>query len=76
MEEFGGYSAFKLPGQYIFVVPDEDLVAVFVGNHYGDLKLPRELMRTFILPAIRSEAALPPDPKAAAELAALVQALR
>lgn len=64
VEETGGYSAASAPGEYLFVVPEADLVAVFTGNLYCDRRLARELMKIFVLPAIRAEGPLPENPSA------------
>jgi CubicO group peptidase (beta-lactamase class C family) len=63
-----GYSAMGYAGQYVFVVPEQDLVAVFTANMAQDFQVPREMMKAFVLPAIRSEGPLPPDPGALARL--------
>jgi CubicO group peptidase (beta-lactamase class C family) len=74
-DELGGYAAVGFPGQYIFVVPEKDLVVVFTSHSFYDFQLPRQLMRRFVLPAIRSDAALPRDPRGEKRLAAAIKAL-
>jgi len=51
--QISGFSAQGLGGQFIFIVPDLDLVAVFTGNHpQTDMFLPFTLMSDFVLPAV------------------------
>lgn len=71
----GAYSAASAPGEYLFVVPDQDVVAVFTGNLYCDRRLARELMKVFVLPSVRTEGALPPNPAGVAALAARAREL-
>ncbi len=74
----GFYAASGYGGQYIFVIPEKNLVVVFTGElsqpRYDDL-LPKALAETFILPAVQSEDPLPANPEAASRLAELVQAV-
>lgn len=66
MNSFGGYSAQGLGGQYLFVVPEKDLVVVFTcGLSTYDMAstAPERLMSSFILPAIRSNKPIPNNPK-------------
>ncbi len=48
-------------GQALFVVPELDLVAVFTGGNYNSAKAqqPFEMMRRYVLPAVRGSAAGP-----------------
>jgi CubicO group peptidase (beta-lactamase class C family) len=75
VDEGGAYSAASAPGEYLLVVPEADLVAVFTGNLYCDRRLARELMKTYVLPAIRGEGPLPENPAAQAALAARAREL-
>jgi len=60
MNDFGGYSARGYNGQYIFVVPEHDLVVVVTGELGNlDFFLPERLMREHIIPSIKSEKPLP-----------------
>ncbi len=63
---FGGYAAFGQGGDYIFVVPELNLVVVFTGGIYNvnDIFYPADLMEQFIIPAVKAEAPLPSDPTA------------
>jgi CubicO group peptidase (beta-lactamase class C family) len=61
MDNYGGYSAHGFGGQYIFVVPNLNLVAVFTGALPDPVfPTPRKLMEEFVLPAVQSNAPLPP----------------
>jgi CubicO group peptidase (beta-lactamase class C family) len=51
-EAWGGFSAHGAGGQYIFVVPHLDLVAVFTGDLPArDFPVPWDLFRRYVLPA-------------------------
>ena len=70
IDAYGGYSAHGFGGQYIFVVPKLNLVAVFTsGLTDPDFPTPRRLMEEYILPAAKSTQALSPS-QAATELQA------
>jgi hypothetical protein len=73
----GVYHARGFGGQRIFVLPDQQMVVVFVSGFSGeDMEyVPDSLLSTYIIPAARSEGALPLDPKQASLLAAQLQAL-
>ncbi len=50
--EWDGYSAHGAGGQFLFVVPRLDLVAVFTsGLPAKDFPIPWDLMRRYVLPA-------------------------
>lgn len=59
MNPFGGYSARGFGGQFLYVVPESDLVVVILGSMYSTFFEPDRLMSKFILPAIKSDEALP-----------------
>lgn len=53
MNGFGGYSARGYGAQYIFVIPDENLVAVFTSDLYDNgFFIPYDLMEHYVLPAL------------------------
>jgi hypothetical protein len=55
MNNFGGYSARGFGGQYIFVLPEYDIVAVFTGSLQGNaFFLPEDLVGNFIIPSVKS----------------------
>jgi len=50
--QWGGFSAHGAGGQFVFVVPRLDLVAVFTSAlSFDDFPLPWDLMREYVLPA-------------------------
>ena len=58
------YMAVGYEGQRIFIVPEKKLVAVFTGRLQGkDNFIPDKLLRSYILPAVSSRAALPQNKK-------------
>ena len=67
---FGGYSALGYGGNYIFVIPASQLVVVFTGGLlYGEnIFFPGELMEKYVLPSIKTESALKPNPVGMASL--------
>lgn len=70
----GGYSAIGFGEQEIIVLPEQDLVIVITGTtpETGSIT-PEDLTRRFIVPAVKSATALPPNPAAGDRLAALAQ---
>jgi CubicO group peptidase (beta-lactamase class C family) len=73
IDAYGGYSAHGFGGQYIFVVPKLNLVAVFTSSLTDpDFPTPRRLMEEYILPAAKSTRALPPS-QSATELQAYIK---
>jgi hypothetical protein len=61
-------------GQYIFVVPAKDLVAVFTADLAGlSFYVPHNLLLKHVLPAASSDGALPADPSQQQALAAAVE---
>jgi CubicO group peptidase (beta-lactamase class C family) len=56
-------------GQAIFVIPGLDLVVVFTGGlGNGTAFVPEALLEGFVVPAVKSNEALPPNPDAFAKL--------
>lgn len=54
INHFGGYSAHGTGGQYIFIIPEKDLVAVFTSDlNWAEFPTPYELMEKHVLPAVR-----------------------
>jgi CubicO group peptidase (beta-lactamase class C family) len=52
-EEWNGFSAHGAAGQFVFVVPRLDLVAVFTsGLSPEDFPIPWDLMRQYVLPSV------------------------
>lgn len=69
-------SAGGLGGQYLFVIPDLDMVVVFTASLIERdpdiIDLPFFHLRDYILPAVLSEEPLPTDPEADRKLARLL----
>ena len=73
MNDFGGYRADGAFAQYIFILPAYNAVAVF-NSALSDSELPARLMRTHVLPAMRSAKPLTPNPRGVALLKAYTKA--
>lgn len=73
LTEYGGYYAMGSNGQYIFVIPEKDLVVAFTSSLAINAQLPEALMREFVLPAIKSDNPLNSNPKAVDEVNAAVK---
>jgi len=72
----GVYMALGYAGQFIFVVPERDLVAVFTSDlSERDFYVPQTLLNDFIIPAAKSSAPLPPNPEGLASLQSRIQDL-
>ncbi|MCP4691895.1 MAG: serine hydrolase, partial [Desulfobacterales bacterium] len=64
IDSSGFFTAVGHKGQFIFVAPDKNLVAVFTSHLEGrDFYIPKELLLSHILPAAVSEAPLAPAPE-------------
>ena len=69
----GVYMAIGYAGQYIMVVPDKNMVVVFVSDLPDEhFFVPQRMLEEFILPAARSAMPLPGDPEGLSVLDALV----
>jgi CubicO group peptidase (beta-lactamase class C family) len=73
----GAYHARGYGGQYIFVLPKQEMVVVFTSGLGGsDMEtVPEKLLESFLLPAVKSSQALPENPQAAAKLQSQIQAI-
>ena len=73
---YGATMALGYQGQYIIVMPELDLVVVFVSELPDQqFYLPENLLRTYIIPAVQSTESLPENPEGTSELQAQIQAL-
>ncbi len=54
MNDFGGYSAHGAGGQYIFMVPEANIVAVFTGGYEGkSFPAQHELMKEYVIAGVK-----------------------
>jgi CubicO group peptidase (beta-lactamase class C family) len=73
----GYYLALGYAGQFIFVVPDEDMVVVFTSDlEERDFYTPQNLLDEYIIPAAISSGPLPANPEGAAKLQAAIDDLK
>ena len=64
IDSFGGFSAHGFGGQYIYVLPELDMVVVFTGGLAdSDFAVPHQLLATYLLPAVQSEQPLAANPQ-------------
>jgi CubicO group peptidase (beta-lactamase class C family) len=76
VSESGYYMALGYAGQFIFVVPDLDLVAIFLSDlEEQDFYVPQQLLDGYVIPAARSTETLAANPDGVAELEARTNAL-
>jgi CubicO group peptidase (beta-lactamase class C family) len=62
ISEDGTYMALGYAGQFIFVIPERDLVVAFTSDlSENDFYVPEILLDTFIIPAVKSSTPLPPN---------------
>ena len=72
----GFYMALGYAGQFIYVVPEKDLVVVFTSDlDDSDFFVPESLLKTYVIPAVRSATPLPANPDGVALLHSRIQAL-
>ena len=70
------YMGLGYGGQFIFVVPEKDLVVVTTGMMTGEsFGTPERLLKEFIIPAVKSSTRLPPNPNGLASLEANIETL-
>jgi len=75
LDKSGKYSAVGFSGQFIMVVPKENLVVVFTSKLSGqDAFFPAKLLKKFILPSIASNELLPANKEAQNKLFSLSDA--
>ncbi len=71
---FGGFSAHGYGGQFIFVVPETSLIAVFTGGFEdGIFDTSYQLMKDYVIPAIKGKAGLAKNPAGQQALAGQVE---
>lgn len=76
VDDSGYYMALGYRGQFIFVVPEKDLVVVFTSTLSDyDFYVPQILLEGYIIPAAVSLEPLPKDPAGEASLQRLIEDL-
>ena len=76
VDDSGIFMAVGYAGQFIFVVPEEELVVVFNSDlDDRDFYVPQVLLVDYIIPAVISLEPLPTDPEAEASLRLQIEAL-
>ena len=76
IDDSGFYMALGYAGQFIFVVPDKDMVVAFVSDlEEQDFYVPQRLLSDFIIPAAESATPLPDNPDGVALLESRTAAL-
>jgi CubicO group peptidase (beta-lactamase class C family) len=71
VDSVGYFLAIGYDGQFIFVLPEQDMVVVFTSA--GDFPIPETLLNDYILPAVKSEGSLPPNADAFKQLQDILQ---
>lgn len=76
VDDSGYYMALGYAGQFIFVLPDENMVVVFTSDlEEKDFYTPQRLLEDYILAAAKSSSPLPADPAGLERLDGAVRAL-
>jgi len=76
VDDSGLYMALGYAGQFIFVIPEQDMVAVFTSDlDDQDFYVPQSLLDDFIIPAAKSSTPLPVNPEGVGSLEAGIEAL-
>ncbi|UCG79871.1 MAG: serine hydrolase [Desulfobacterales bacterium] len=74
--DHGVYMALGYAGQFIFVLPEQNMVVVFTSNlEERDFYVPQRLLNDFIMPAAESSTPLPENPDGIALLESSIEAL-
>lgn len=72
----GTYMALGYAGQFIFVVPEKDLVVVFTSRlEEQDFYTPQRLLEGYVIPGVQSSTPLPDNPNGTTRLKAQIQTL-
>jgi CubicO group peptidase (beta-lactamase class C family) len=70
------YMALGYGGQFIFVIPEQDLVVVFTSSlEEKDFYVPQTLLNEFIIPAAIASNPLPDNPEGVEQLEAIIEQL-
>lgn len=69
---YDGYSARGYGGQFLFVLPETNLVVVFMGNFNSSYFKPESMVKEYLIPACVSETALKENPESQKLLSDLI----
>jgi hypothetical protein len=76
MNGFEGFSAHGFGGQYLFVLPESEMIVVFTSAlRDPDFPIPHELVKTYVLPSIQSSTPIADNPQAFQALEASIKHL-
>ncbi len=76
VDDSGMYLALGYGGQFIFVIPDKEMVVVFTSSlDDNDFYVPQTLLNEFIIPAAITPSTLPGNPEGVALLEAIIEEL-
>jgi CubicO group peptidase (beta-lactamase class C family) len=76
MDSWGGYSAHGFGGQYLFVLPEEDMIVVFTSGLSDPIfPTPKQLVKSYVLPAVRSDTPLAANPTGVQALESALQSI-
>ncbi len=69
---FEGYSARGYGGQYLFVLPETNMVVVFMGNFNSSFFKPESMVKSYLIPACISDGAIKENPESQKLLSDLI----
>ncbi len=76
VDDSGMYLALGYRGQFIFVIPEKEMVVVFTSSlEDNDFYVPQTLLNEFIIPAAVASSTLPDNPEGVALLESLIEEL-
>ena len=76
IDDWGGYSAHGFGGQYLFVLPAQDMIVVFTsGLPDPNFPKPKQLVESYVLPAVRSDGPLAANSASVQSLTYIIQAI-
>ncbi|MCJ7823938.1 MAG: beta-lactamase family protein [Anaerolineales bacterium] len=76
IDDSGMYLALGYGGQFIFILPEKEMVVVFTSSlEESDFYIPQTLLNEFIIPAATASSTLPDNPEGSARLESLLEEL-
>jgi len=76
-DDSGFYLALGYAGQFIYVIPEKDMVVVFVSDlEEEDFYTPQNLLTEYVIPAAKSPSPLPENPEGNEEMGRYVEILK